>query len=131
MYHTLTANSVLTERTKLNRGARVDKISRSRFVVDRVGRRYSVGIYGFQLSPSYHHHRSLTTMALSEKRVPLPNSLIPNASIPVIGLGTWQSPPGKVAAAVEYALKEAGYRHLDCAFAYENEKGELTPLFRP
>jgi glycerol 2-dehydrogenase (NADP+) len=31
-------------------------------------------------------------------------------SIPQIGLGTWQSKPGEVEKAVEYALKEAGYR---------------------
>ncbi|WWC57841.1 uncharacterized protein I303_100376 [Kwoniella dejecticola CBS 10117] len=40
--------------------------------------------------------------------------------IPSIGLGTWQSAPGEVAKAVEYALKN-GYRHLDCAWAYGNE----------
>ncbi|OAX34785.1 Aldo/keto reductase [Rhizopogon vinicolor AM-OR11-026] len=42
-------------------------------------------------------------------------------TIPAIGLGTWQSKPNEVARAVEYALK-AGYRHIDCAWAYGNEK---------
>lgn len=43
------------------------------------------------------------------------------ASIPAIGLGTWQSKPGEVGKAVEAALK-AGYRHIDTAAAYGNEK---------
>lgn len=67
----------------------------------------------------------------------LNNTLIPNVqlttpprksyklntgdSIPAIGLGTWQSKPGEVEKAVEAALR-AGYRHIDTAYAYGNEK---------
>ncbi|KEY67124.1 hypothetical protein S7711_09540 [Stachybotrys chartarum IBT 7711] len=41
--------------------------------------------------------------------------------IPVVGLGTWQSGPNEVSKAVEAALR-AGYRHIDTALAYGNEK---------
>jgi 2,5-diketo-D-gluconate reductase A len=42
-------------------------------------------------------------------------------SIPQVGLGVWQTPPEETERAVATAL-EAGYRHIDTAAAYGNEK---------
>ncbi|CAL9235939.1 unnamed protein product [Arabidopsis halleri] len=43
------------------------------------------------------------------------------AKIPSVGLGTWQADPGLVGNAVDAAVK-IGYRHIDCAQIYGNEK---------
>ena len=43
-------------------------------------------------------------------------------SIPQVGLGVWQTPNDDAAQVVKTAL-DAGYRHVDTAAAYRNEKG--------
>jgi 2,5-diketo-D-gluconate reductase A len=42
-------------------------------------------------------------------------------TMPALGLGVFQSPPEETAAAVETALR-VGYRHVDTAAAYSNER---------
>lgn len=67
---------------------------------------------------------------MSDLLQPVDPALVPNVTfyngskIPVVGLGTFGSDnysPDQVAAAVKQAVK-LGYRHLDCASIYGNEK---------
>ncbi len=58
----------------------------------------------------------------------MPELTIPNITlhdgveIPRLGFGVFRVPPEKTQSAVELAL-ESGYRHIDTAAAYHNEKG--------
>lgn len=48
----------------------------------------------------------------------------PLANVNAFGVGTWQSKPNEVASAVEYALKEVGYRHIDCAWCVRQRQSD-------
>ncbi|KAK7390494.1 hypothetical protein VNO78_25801 [Psophocarpus tetragonolobus] len=43
------------------------------------------------------------------------------AKIPSVGLGTWRAQPGVLAHALATAIR-VGYRHIDCAQFYDNQK---------
>lgn len=58
----------------------------------------------------------MTSLSLSATR-----KLANGVHIPLLGLGVYQSRGDECTAAVTAALK-AGYRHIDCALAYTNEK---------
>ncbi|KNC75705.1 hypothetical protein SARC_11773 [Sphaeroforma arctica JP610] len=55
-------------------------------------------------------------------------TLVSGNKIPVVGLGTWQAEKGVVGQAVKDAI-ELGYRHIDCAAIYGNEK-EIGEAFK-
>ncbi|KAJ3304322.1 hypothetical protein HDV03_002937 [Kappamyces sp. JEL0829] len=62
-------------------------------------------------------------MSLSSKVIKLNNG----HRIPALGLGTWRAEKGVVAEAVKTALA-VGYKHIDCAYIYENE-AEIGQVF--
>lgn len=44
------------------------------------------------------------------------------ARMPLLGLGTWKIPKAQCPELVRVAVEETGWRHLDCACDYGNEK---------
>jgi hypothetical protein len=55
--------------------------------------------------------------------MPIPHlTLNDGVEIPALGFGVFQMPPDETRTAVEEALS-AGYRHIDTAAAYGNERG--------
>ena len=71
------------------------------------------------------YSRSLALLGLShtQEQVPFnPGDSAPSiASIPALGFGTWNLDKSNASDAVSVAL-QTGYRHLDCAAIYGNEK---------
>lgn len=63
----------------------------------------------------------LKTIAAAAATAGLAHAALPGLDkIPALGLGTWLSDKGKVAHAVEFALGEVGYDHIDAAKIYSS-----------
>ncbi|CAI7600946.1 unnamed protein product [Penicillium viridicatum] len=60
-------------------------------------------------------------LATSSKNYEAEYKTTPLLYIPPLGLGTWQIPKSKASAVVKFAI-EKGYRHIDAALIYGNEK---------
>ena len=58
---------------------------------------------------------------MNEKTTMQTTTLNNGTQMPMLGLGVFQTPPDVTTAAVREALR-AGYRHVDTAAAYENER---------
>lgn len=84
----------------------------------------AIGEKDRNFSSSLLAHKLLQFLLLgaSNKTMPIPKSFTLNngISIPSLGLGTWRAEKGVVGNAVQTALQK-GYKHLDCAFIYDNE----------
>jgi len=62
---------------------------------------------------------ALSRASSSDFQVPVGSSLVDQ--IPLIGFGTWNLDKSNASDAVSYAI-QTGYRHIDAAAVYGNEK---------
>ena len=64
---------------------------------------------------------ALSGLSWAHEQIPFNPSGSSIASIPALGFGTWNLDKSNASEAVSVALR-TGYRHLDCAAIYGNEK---------
>lgn len=65
---------------------------------------------------------ALLGLSRAQEQIPFSSSSpLSIASIPALGFGTWRLDKSNASEAVSVAL-QTGYRHLDCAAIYGNEK---------
>lgn len=64
---------------------------------------------------------TISTAHIQDSATQHPLSASPHLSIPLLGYGTWNLERHNASEAVAAALK-TGYRHIDCAAVYGNEK---------
>ena len=64
----------------------------------------------------------LLGLCRTQEQIPLaPSNSLSIDSIPLLGFGTWRLDKSNASEAVSVAL-QTGYRHVDCAAIYGNEK---------
>ena len=63
---------------------------------------------------------SPSSIPFPRQKPPSPLTYSSSTTLLTYAIGTWQSTPGEVTKAVEYALS-IGYKHIDAAYCYDNE----------
>ncbi|XP_030761987.1 aldo-keto reductase family 1 member B1-like [Sitophilus oryzae] len=102
-------------------GSSLANIGVALFQGSRIAGKFSSTVLSIENSGRLRSLNILSKRALSNMTNVPTVTLNNGQQCPVIGLGTWLSPPGECEKTVKHALS-VGYRHIDCAWLYGNEK---------